>query len=88
MDQPIRESGPHLAGLLGSELGPDDDGPLYLRISDGLKRLVDRGDVPAVHEALQAVGDTQVERPVVLALELGEQEPGQMRATLSDWLVQ
>ena len=46
MDQPIRESGPRLAGLLSAELGPDDDGPLYLRISDGLKRLVDRGDVP------------------------------------------
>ena len=46
MDQPIRESGPRLAGLLLAELGADADGPLYLRISDGLKRLVDRGDVP------------------------------------------
>lgn len=45
MDQPIRESGPHLAGLLLAELQGEDDGPLYLRISDGLKRLVDRGDV-------------------------------------------
>ncbi len=45
MDQPIRESGPHLAGLLATELSLDGDGPLYLRISDGLKRLVDRGDV-------------------------------------------
>ena len=45
MDQPIRESGPRLAGLLIAELGSDGDGPLYLRISDGLKRLVDRGDV-------------------------------------------
>ena len=45
MDQPIRESGPRLAGLLLAELGADADGPLYLRISDGLKRLVDRGDV-------------------------------------------
>jgi len=46
LDQPIRESGPRLAGLLIDELGADADGPLYLRISDGLKRLVDRGDVP------------------------------------------
>ena len=45
MDQPIRESGPHLAGLLANELSLNGDGPLYLRISDGLKRLVDRGDV-------------------------------------------
>lgn len=53
MDQPIRESGPHLAGLLVAELGADADGPLYLRISDGLKRLVDRGDV-ALGTALPA----------------------------------
>lgn len=46
LDQPIRESGPRLASLLSAEFGPEDDGPLYLRISDGLKRLVDRGDVP------------------------------------------
>jgi DNA-binding transcriptional MocR family regulator len=46
LDQPIRESGPRLAGLLTDELGGDADGPLYLRISDGLKRLIDRGDVP------------------------------------------
>jgi len=45
LDQPIRESGPRLAGLLAEELGAEADGPLYLRISDGLKRLVDRGDV-------------------------------------------
>ena len=45
MDQPIRESGPRLASLLSEELGSEADGPLYLRISDGLKRLVDRGDV-------------------------------------------
>ena len=45
MDHPIRESGPRLAGLLVDELAGDGDGPLYLRISDGLKRLVDRGDV-------------------------------------------
>ncbi len=46
MDRPIRESGPRLAALLADELGATADGPLYLRISDGLKRLVDRGDVP------------------------------------------
>jgi DNA-binding transcriptional MocR family regulator len=45
LDQPIRESGPRLAALLSDELGADADGPLYLRISDGLKLLVDRGDV-------------------------------------------
>ncbi len=45
MDQPIRESGPRLAGLLVAEVSGDDDGPLYLRIADGLKRLIDRGDV-------------------------------------------
>jgi DNA-binding transcriptional MocR family regulator len=45
LDEPIRESGPRLAGLLADELGSDADGPLYLRISDGLKRLIDRGDV-------------------------------------------
>ena len=45
MEQPIRETGPHLAGLLAAELNVAGDGPIYLRISDGLKRLVDRGDV-------------------------------------------
>ena len=45
MDRPIRESGPRLAGLLIDELASEGDGPLYLRIADGLKRLVDRGDV-------------------------------------------
>ena len=53
MDQPIRDSGPRLAGLLVTELGADADGPLYLRIADGLKRLVDRGDV-ALGTALPA----------------------------------
>lgn len=46
MDEPIRESGPHLAALLQTELDSDTDGPLYLQISDALKRIVDRGDVP------------------------------------------
>ena len=45
MEQPIRESGPRLAGLLAEEIAAEGDGPLYLRISDSLKRLVDRGDV-------------------------------------------
>jgi DNA-binding transcriptional MocR family regulator len=45
LEQPIRETGPHLAGLLAAELNVAGDGPIYLRISDGLKRLVDRGDV-------------------------------------------
>jgi len=45
LEQPIRETGPHLASLLAAELQHAGDGPLYLRISDGLKRLVDRGDV-------------------------------------------
>ncbi len=45
MEQPIRETGPRLAGLLAAELQVAGDGPIYLRISDGLKRLVDRGDV-------------------------------------------
>ncbi len=45
MEQPIRETGPHLAALLAAELQHAGDGPIYLRISDGLKRLVDRGDV-------------------------------------------
>jgi DNA-binding transcriptional MocR family regulator len=46
LDEPIRESGPHLAALLRAELDGEADGPLYLQISDGLKRIVDRGDVP------------------------------------------
>jgi DNA-binding transcriptional MocR family regulator len=45
LEQPIRETGPHLAALLAAELSVAGDGPIYLRISDGLKRLVDRGDV-------------------------------------------
>jgi DNA-binding transcriptional MocR family regulator len=45
LEQPIRETGPHLAALLATELQYAGDGPIYLRISDGLKRLVDRGDV-------------------------------------------
>jgi DNA-binding transcriptional MocR family regulator len=44
LDQPIRESGPHLATLLAPEL--QGDGPLYRLLADGLKRAVDRGEVP------------------------------------------
>ncbi|MFW5933212.1 MAG: PLP-dependent aminotransferase family protein [Actinomycetota bacterium] len=44
MDQPIRESGPHLAELLAPALS--GDGPLYRLLADALKRAVDRGEVP------------------------------------------
>ncbi|MEX2503478.1 MAG: PLP-dependent aminotransferase family protein [Egicoccus sp.] len=44
MDEPIRESGPHLAGILRDVLG--GDGPLYRQLSDGLKRAIDRGEIP------------------------------------------
>jgi DNA-binding transcriptional MocR family regulator len=44
LDDPIRESGPHLAGLLAPAL--QDDGPLYRSLADGLKRAIDRGEVP------------------------------------------
>jgi DNA-binding transcriptional MocR family regulator len=42
LDEPIRETGPHLAELLDLE----GDGPLYRRISDALRRAVDRGEIP------------------------------------------
>ena len=42
MDDPIRESGPHLAELLDL----DGEGPLYRQISDALRRAVDRGEIP------------------------------------------
>ena len=42
MDDPIRETGPHLAELLDLE----GEGPLYRRISDALRRAVDRGEIP------------------------------------------
>jgi DNA-binding transcriptional MocR family regulator len=44
LDDPIRESGPHLAQLLASAL--QDDGPLYRSLADALKRAIDRGEVP------------------------------------------
>lgn len=43
MDEPIRESGPHLAALLTG--GLRGDGPLYRQLADGLKRAIDRGEI-------------------------------------------
>lgn len=44
MDEPIRESGPRLAVLLAPALRTE--GPLYRALADGLKRAIDRGEVP------------------------------------------
>ena len=44
MDDPIRESGPHLAELLTPAL--TGDGPLYRLLADAMKRAIDRGEVP------------------------------------------
>jgi DNA-binding transcriptional MocR family regulator len=44
LDEPIRESGPHLADLLRGDL--DGEGPLYRQLADALRRAVDRGEVP------------------------------------------
>jgi DNA-binding transcriptional MocR family regulator len=44
LDEPIRESGPHLADLLGRDL--DGEGPLYRQLADALRRAVDRGEIP------------------------------------------
>jgi DNA-binding transcriptional MocR family regulator len=46
LDQPIHASGPQLAALLAHEFDGAIEGPLYRQLSDGLKRIVDRGDVP------------------------------------------
>jgi len=43
LDEPIRESGPHLAGLLTPALA--EDGPLYRSLADALKRAIDRGEI-------------------------------------------
>ena len=43
MAEPIRESGPHLAGILRDVLG--GEGPLYRQLADGLKQAVDRGEI-------------------------------------------
>jgi DNA-binding transcriptional MocR family regulator len=44
LGDPIRESGPHLAGLLVDAL--NGDGPLYRLLADALKRAIDRGEIP------------------------------------------
>jgi DNA-binding transcriptional MocR family regulator len=44
LDEPIRESGPHLAGILAATFG--GDGPLYRQLADALKQAVDRGEIP------------------------------------------
>lgn len=44
MDEPIRESGPRLGELLRPAL--DADGPLYRSLADGLRRAIDRGEIP------------------------------------------
>jgi DNA-binding transcriptional MocR family regulator len=44
LEEPIRASGTHLAALLAPEL--HGDGPLYRLLADGLKRAIDRGEVP------------------------------------------
>jgi DNA-binding transcriptional MocR family regulator len=44
LDEPLRESGTHLAALLDTEL--HGEGPLYRLLADGLKRAIDRGEIP------------------------------------------
>jgi DNA-binding transcriptional MocR family regulator len=44
LEQPIVESGPHLAGLLAVQL--TGEGPLYRQLADGLKHAIDRGEIP------------------------------------------
>lgn len=44
MDEPIRETGPHLAELLRHEL--NGEGPLYRLLADALRRAIDLGEVP------------------------------------------
>ncbi len=44
LEEPIRESGPHLAGLL--EPATHSDGPLYRSLAEALKQAVDRGEIP------------------------------------------
>jgi DNA-binding transcriptional MocR family regulator len=44
LDEPIRESGPHLAGLLAT--ATQGEGPLYRCLSDALKQAIDRGEIP------------------------------------------
>ncbi|MEX0831724.1 MAG: PLP-dependent aminotransferase family protein [Nitriliruptoraceae bacterium] len=44
MDDPIRESGPHLAALLTDALR--GNGPLYRLLAGAIKRAIDRGEIP------------------------------------------
>jgi DNA-binding transcriptional MocR family regulator len=44
LDEPIRETGPHLADLLRDDL--TGDAPLYRQLADALRHAVDRGEVP------------------------------------------
>jgi DNA-binding transcriptional MocR family regulator len=44
LDEPIRETGPHLADLLRGDL--DGEGPLYRQLADALRQAVDRGEIP------------------------------------------
>jgi DNA-binding transcriptional MocR family regulator len=44
LDEPIRESGPHLAGILAMSF--DGEGPLYRQLADALKQAIDRGEIP------------------------------------------
>jgi DNA-binding transcriptional MocR family regulator len=44
LDEPIRESGPHLAGILAMTF--DGEGPLYRQLADALKQAIDRGEIP------------------------------------------
>jgi DNA-binding transcriptional MocR family regulator len=44
LEEPIRESGPHLAGILAMAF--DGEGPLYRQLADALKQAIDRGAIP------------------------------------------
>jgi DNA-binding transcriptional MocR family regulator len=44
LDEPIRETGPHLAGLLAE--ATRGEGPLYRSLAVSLKRAIDRGEIP------------------------------------------
>jgi DNA-binding transcriptional MocR family regulator len=62
----MRESGRHVAGLL--ELA--GDGPLYRQIADGLKRAVDRGEIPlgtVLPPERSLAGELAVSRATVVA---------------------
>jgi DNA-binding transcriptional MocR family regulator len=42
--EPLRETGPHLAGIVAAHLS--GDGPLYRQVAAALRRAVDAGEVP------------------------------------------